>query len=106
MLSYYKGRVHSHAAFWMNGAGAPPTSRATTGVRLLWLGGDLGRPHGCRGRSLASGRQWQPRTPRGSTDDHRGGPHKSWRGLATLARPMLASRPGCCRGGRGGVCRW
>jgi hypothetical protein len=63
----------------MNGVRAPPTARVMTGVRLLRLGGDLGRPRKCRGWSLAGGRRWQPRMPRGSADDHRGGPHKSWR---------------------------
>jgi hypothetical protein len=63
----------------MNGAGALPTARMMMGVRLLRLCGDLGRPRKCQGWSLAGGRRWQPRTPRGSTDDHRGGPHRSWR---------------------------
>jgi hypothetical protein len=48
------------------------------GVRLLQLGSDLGHPRRCRGWSLAGGRQWQPHMPRGLTDDHRGGPHRSW----------------------------
>jgi hypothetical protein len=49
LLSYYKVRIHSHDTFWMNGADAQPTTRATTGVRLLRLGSKLGHPHRCRG---------------------------------------------------------
>jgi hypothetical protein len=49
MLSYYKGRVHSHDTFWMNGASASLISRATMGVGFLRLGGDLGHRRWCRG---------------------------------------------------------
>jgi hypothetical protein len=64
MLSYYIGRVHSHATFWINGVGALLNAGATTSIRLLWLSSDFGRPRRCWGQSLAGGWLWPPCMPR------------------------------------------
>jgi hypothetical protein len=76
MLSYYKGRVHSHATLWVDGVGAP--FLLLDWRRSLHLGSDLSRLHKGRGWSLAGGRRWQPRMPWGLASDWFSGPHMSW----------------------------